>query len=115
MPKAGKQSKPPAFGEHFMIMQTSCNHARLYIAVFHEGFETLDIGSTSIVRQEFDQSLGAFPLDMSSRVCKPVVKLTQDCSNANIAPSHTFFPLDQIGKEALRAAQITGTSTEVCG
>ncbi|KAG9080276.1 hypothetical protein FRC06_006841 [Ceratobasidium sp. 370] len=73
-PKAGKQSKRPAFGEHFVIMQTSCKHARLYIAVFHEGFETLDIGGTTIVRQEFDLSLGAFPLDMRSRVCKRVIK-----------------------------------------
>ncbi|KAG9096709.1 hypothetical protein FS749_007904 [Ceratobasidium sp. UAMH 11750] len=75
-PKAHKQSKTPPFGEHFAIVQSSCKHARLFFAVFHSGFDTLDIGGTTIVRQQFDLSLGSFPLDMSSRVCMRVIKVS---------------------------------------
>ncbi|KAG8721235.1 hypothetical protein FRC08_014787 [Ceratobasidium sp. 394] len=122
IPKASKRSKRPAFGEHFVVLQASCKHTRLYIAVFQEGFETLDIGGTTIVRQDFDPSLGAFPLDMSSHVCKRLLKLTvnpafRHKSTDPRSRADRFehsSPWTESGKEALKAAQMTTTSMEVC-
>jgi hypothetical protein len=82
--------KPQKFKEHFACFRSTCHHTDLQLAVFAEGFTVREINGTHIVVQDFDWSMGRFPLDDRRAYSMKVFSVSLvNCSLCNLHSTST--------------------------